>query len=458
MMFSKLESFLFEKLSETKLPGLSATIVKGEEILWSRGIGFRDLAQGLAATPHTLYAIASVTKSFTCMAILQLAEQGKLSLEDPIDAHIPFTLQSKGEPVRIWHLMSHASGIPALAYAESVIQSAIGAGEHWLPIASYSDLITFMEDAGEWAISRPGERWFYLNEGYVLLGYIIEQVSGLPYQEYIRTYIFKPLGMKRSLFTKEEVGQDQDAATPYIITRDLERKASVYPYGAISSDGGIISNALDMARYVSMYLNGGQVQEKRLLRRESIDAMQTARVKTPAEGPFGEQGYGYGLGITPDFFGRKLIGHGGNVGVATAYIGFIPEENTGIVLLANGDGYPMNQLGMYGLAILLGEDPEGLPFVWRDRALSELEGIYETYRGTMMAKVKKKGDFLMIEISDKYTDVIVPLVPEALGESARVFFTLANGNRLAVEFNVHKARIDLLYERYSMRKTGDLPS
>jgi CubicO group peptidase (beta-lactamase class C family) len=458
MMFSKLESFIFDQLSETKLPGLSVTVVKGDEVMWSRGFGFRDLAHGLAATPHTLYAIASVTKSFTCIAIMQLQEQGKLDLQDPIDIHIPFKLQSGGEDVRIWHLMSHASGIPALAYAESVIRSAIGAGEHWLPIASYSDLVTFMEDAAAWAVAKPGERWFYLNEGYVLLGYIIEQVSGLPYQEYIRRHIFEPLGMKRSLFAKEEVEKDQDVATPYIITRDLERKASVYPYGAISSDGGIISNALDLARYVSMCLNGGQYQGSRLLRRESIEAMQTARVRTPVEGSFGEQGYGYGLGITPDFYGRKLIGHGGNVGVATAYIGFIPEENVGIALLANGEGYPMNQFGMYGLAILLGEDPEKLHFVWKERALTQLEGVYETYKGTMTATVKKKGDFLMIEFSDKYTDVIAPLVPEELGKSSRSFFTLQNGNRLPVEFRVRKDRIDVLYERYYMKKTGELSS
>ncbi|OGO19170.1 MAG: hypothetical protein A2Z14_06625 [Chloroflexi bacterium RBG_16_48_8] len=456
MNVSTLEAFIFEKLSETKLPGLSVALVKGDEILWKRGFGFRDLSCGLAATPHTLYAIASVTKSFTSIAMMQLMEQGKLSLEDPIDVHIPYSLKSEGEPVRIWHLMSHSSGIPALAYAESVIRSVIGAGEHWLPIGSYSDMLTFMQEAEDWAISRPGERWFYLNEGYVLLGSIIEKCSGLPYQEYVRKHILKPLGMERSFFEKKEVESDQDAATPYIITRDGERKPSLYPFGAISSDGGMISNVIDLAKYVAMFLGWGEYSEARLLSRESVEAMQVARVRTPLEGSFGEIGYGYGLGVVPDFYGRKLIGHGGNVGVATAYIAFVPEENVGIALLANGEGYPMSNIGMFGLAMMLGEDPESLPFVFRERALTDLEGTYETYKGTMQALVKKRGDFLVIEIKDKYTDAIVPLIPEKLGKNIRTFYTLVNSNKLPVEFRVRKNQTDLIYERYYMKKTGKL--
>jgi CubicO group peptidase (beta-lactamase class C family) len=458
MELPKLEKFIFEKLSKSKLPGLSMAIVRGDEVIYKRGFGFRDLGYGLSATPHTMYAIASVTKSFTCIAILQLQEGGKLSLDDPIDKHIPFNLQSAGESVRIAHLMSHSSGIPALAYAESLIRSTIGAGEHWLPISSYADLITFMEDAEDWAIAKPGERWFYLNEGYVLLGYIIEQCARMPYEQYLKEHIFDPLGMDRTFFEKELVEKEQDVAVPYIITRDGERKPSVYPYGAISSDGGIISNVLDLATYVSMYLGWGEHQGKRVLSREAIEDMQCARVRTPLEGPFGDVGYGLGLGIAPDFFGHKLIQHGGNVGVATAYIGFIPEENYGIALLSNGEGYPTSQIGMYGLSLLIGEDPDKLHFIVKERSLTELEGTYETYKGTMMALVKRRGDFLTIEVSDKFTDAVIPLVPVNLGKKTRTFFTLLNGNKLSVEFRVEKERINLIYERYYLKKTGKLPA
>jgi len=458
MAFSKLEEFIFEKVSETKLPGLSAAAVRGDEVIWSKGFGFRDLAQGFAATPHTLYCIGSVTKSFTAIAIMQLAEHGKLNLDDPIDAHIDFDIRPGGEPLRIRHLLSHTSGIPALAYAQSVIRGVIGAGENWLPIATYSDLLTFMRDAQDWVITRPGERWFYLNEGYGLLGFIIERCSGLSYEEYVRENILEPLGMERSFFSKEEVERDQDAAIPYIITKDGERKPSTYAYGPISSDGGLISNVLDLAKYVSMYLNWGEHGGVRVLSSQSVEAMETPCVTTPyQEGPFGDYSYAYGLGIYPDFVGHKLVGHSGSVAVATAYIGFIPEKGIGIALLANGSGYSLSQLGMYGLAILLEEDPEKLPFVKRERALIELEGTYETYKGTMKAQVKRNGDFLTIEVEDKYNPSQVLLVPETIGESKRVFYTLVGGNRLPVEFRVRDGQIDVIYERYCLRRTGKLP-
>ncbi len=457
MSLSKLEQFIFEKMSETKLPGLSAAVIERDCIVWSRGFGFRHLESGLPATPRTLCAIASITKSFTAIAIMQLAEQGKLSVDDPVDSHVPVKISLGDEPVRISHLMSHSSGLPALAYAESMIRGAVGAGEHWLPVASYEDLITFMADAADWAVARPGERWFYLNEGYVLLGYVIERCSGLSYEEYVKTHILEPLGMTRSFFDKETVENDEDTATPYIVTHDGERKPSTYPYGSITSDGGLVSNVADLARYVSMFLGSGEYRGARVLSRESLGAMQAPQVLEGWEGPFGDLAYGYGLGITPDFLGHKLVGHSGSLLVATAYMGFIPEKHVGIALLANGTGYPLSQLGKYGLAILIGEDPEKLPFVRSERALKELEGTYETYRGTMKLRVKRAGDFLNVERADKYTKDVGILVPDVIGEKTRLFYLLSGGYKLPVEFSVHERDVDLLYERYRLKRIGPLP-
>jgi CubicO group peptidase (beta-lactamase class C family) len=458
MSFSMLEQFIFEKMAKTKLPGLSAAAIKNGEIIWSKGFGFRDISQGLPMTPHTLCAIGSVTKSFTAVAILQLVEQGKIHLEDPIDKFFPFDVRPEGEPIRVWHLLTHSSGIPALAYAESMIRHAIGAGENWLPIASYSDMLAFMQNAQDWAISSPGSRWFYLNEGYVLLSYIIEKTSEMPYAEYVRINIFEPLGMKRSFFEKSDVDRDADVATPYIITQSGESIPSSYPYG-LKGDGGIISNVLDLAEYIKMYLNWGKVGEHSLLKKESIESMEVSRVDTPIlEGPFGHYGYGYGWGVISDFLGETLIGHSGSVGVATAYAGFIHNKGIGITLLSNGGGYPLAQMGMYGLAFLMGKNPNDLPFVRRENALEELEGVYETYKATMVAYVKKVGDFLIIEIRDKYNTISVPLIPAKIEENVRTFYTYTNGNKMEVEFRIENEAISVIYERYYLKRTGKLIS
>ena len=455
-MFTKLESYIFEKISETKLPSLTMAAIKDGELIYSKAFGFKDVAQGLAATPDTLYGIGSVTKSFTALAIMQLFEQSKLSLDDPIDKYLPFPVKPKGETVRISHFLSHTSGIPALAYAEAVIRGKTGAAENWLPIANSSDLLTFMGEAQDWSISRPGEKWFYLNEGYAILGNIIEKCSQMSYEEYVSKYILAPLGMNRSFFVKKELDSDSDVAIPYVITRNGEQKASTYPFGGISADGALISNVIDLSKYISMYLGFGKYRDIKILTEESVKLMQIPQIAIPYQGYFGERSYAYGLFVTSDFLGNKLVDHGGSVLVSTAFMGFIPDKQIGIVLLANGSGYSLSQLGLMGLAAMLGNDPEGLPFVRQERALTELTGAYETYKGTMKAQVKRMGSFLTIEIKDKYNDTVVPLVPQDIKKTKRTFYTLSSGAKLAVEFMVHETGIELIYERYLLRKTGKL--
>ncbi|MEA2090453.1 MAG: serine hydrolase [Thermoproteota archaeon] len=452
--FRKFEDFIFERMSKTHLPGMSVVIIEDGIVIYSRGFGFRDRTYGFRATPNTLYAIGSITKSFTALSIMQLVNEGKLSLDDPVSKYTPLDLKYRGEPVRVWHLLTHSSGIPALAYAEALIRYVTGAGGKWLPMATYEDLFAFMREAGNYALARPGERWFYLNEGYLVLGYIVEKLSGMDYRNYVKKRILEPLGMNRTFFGKEKLEADSDVATPYIVTKEGEHKKSEYLY-SLSADGGLLSNATDLARYIIMYLNRGEHNGTTILSPELVAEMEKPRIKRPLQ-VFGGEAYGYGLGITPDFFGCKLVGHGGSVLVATAYIGYIPERKIGIALLANGSGYPLSQIGMYGLALKLGKNPEELPFIKMDKELNILTGRYETYKGTMEAQVVKKDTFLYIEIKDKYMEMIIPLVPENIQGNVKTFYTLQGGGKLKVEFIVENKNVDLIYERYRLRKIGSL--
>ena len=441
-------------MSKTHLPAISVAAVENGQIIYSKGFGLRNRAYGLAATPNTLYAIGSVTKSFTALSIMQLFNEGKLSLEDPVSEYAPLELKSMGEPVKIWHLLTHSSGIPALAYAEAIIRYATGAGGKWIPMATYDELFAFMQEAEKWALTKPGERWFYLNEGYLLLGYIIEKVSGANYQKYVENNILEPLGMKRTFFGREKLERDPDAAVPYIITKEGEQKESVYVY-SLSADGGLISNVMDLARYIIMYLNRGEYNGNRILPPHLIEEMEKPRVKLPVQ-IFGGEAYAYGLMTIPNFLGYKLVGHGGSVLTATAYIGYIPERKIGIALLANGSGYPLSQLGMYGLALMLGEDPEELPFIKLERQLESLTGRYQTYKGTMDAQVVKKGSFLCVIIKDRYMEEVVPLFPENLEGNVKTFYTLQGAGKLKVEFIVNGKDVDLLFERYRLKRVGVL--
>jgi CubicO group peptidase (beta-lactamase class C family) len=449
--FDNLESFILEKISETKIPGLSIAIVKGDETVYLKGFGFKDISSGLPATPRTLYGIGSVTKSFTALAILQLAEEGKISLDDSVEKYVPIKLRPFGDAVTIHHLLTHSSGVPALAYAEAFIRGVLGLDHCWLPVSKPEDVVTFMRNAEKWAVSKPGKRFFYLNEGYVLLGSIISKLSGLSYEGFIKKRILKPLRMNRTFFSKLDVEKDEDRATAYIIDRHEKHIASVFPYG-VTSDGGLISNVVDLSNYIKMYLNRGEFEKTRIVRDEkTLSLMEEAHIKLPYQ-VFSGESYGYGWMITPNFQGYKLVAHGGSVLVYTAYLGYIPEKEVGVAILANASGYLLSHIGMYTLSQLLGADPEALPFIKSDKILSKLQGEYKTYMGTMKASVKKKGDFLFIEIKDKHTEQIMPLVPERLEEDRATFYTISGGRKYTADFEVKEDRIEMIYERYKLVK------
>ncbi|MGC9149404.1 MAG: serine hydrolase [Sulfolobales archaeon] len=450
---ARLESFILEKMSKTKLPSLVISIISGDRIVYSRAFGYRDLENFVPADTETVYGIGSITKSFTSLAIMSLVEEGKLSIYDPVDKYVPLDLRPCGEKILIWHLMTHSSGIPALAYAEAYIRSFVGEeNATWLPIASYEDMISFLREADEWAVARPGERYFYLNEGYVLLGMIIEKISGYKYEEYIRRRILDPLEMKRTYLYKSDVEKDPNVAIPYVVDRDGNIKRSSFPYG-ITSDGGLLSNAKDLSKYIMFLINRGVYNGNEIISRRSIEEMEKIWINT-GEGYYGPEGYGLGLRIIPNFFGRKLVGHGGSVLVYTAYIGYIESEKLGVVVLTNTTGYSPTFIGQYALALALGRDPEKeLRFVYYERVYDKLVGDYVSYRSTIRTRVERRGPILYLVSKGKYTGWELPLFPKELREDEYIFTTPSLGVETPVEFRVRKdGSIELIYERYKFVK------
>lgn len=463
--FSQLDRFVLDRMSSTRLPGLSLAIVEGGDVVYRRGYGFRDWSAGIAATPATLYAIGSVTKSFTCLALMQLQERGLLSVEDPVDKYLDFHIRPRGGTVRLKHFMSHTSGIPALGFAEHVIRQTIHPRSFLLTVGGPEDMLAFVHDAGDWVESAPGERWFYLNEGYVLLGAVIAAVSGMSYGDYVRRHILEPLGMHRSYFARADVEGDPDAAIPSVFDQDGGYHASEYAWGKITSEGGLISNVDDMALYVRMYLAGGKTRHgERIASCESLAEMSKPRIATPPEHYPPLSGndaapdrnptwYGYGLRMTP-LLGRTVVGHGGSVLVATAEMAFLPEQGLGVVVLTNASGYPCSQIAHYAMAASLGADPDELPFAQAERRLSALEGTYETYKGTVRVTVKRRGSFLTAETHDPYVPQTTILVPDRLEESGGTFWTLSGVHRLPVQFRRDGEGVEMIQERYKYRRVG----
>lgn len=454
MKTHELESFVLQRMAKTKLSAVSMALIEGDQIVWSRGFGLRDREKGLPATPQTNYNIGSVSKSFTCVAIMQLQERGLLSIEDPVEKYLDLRLKPLGEQVRIRHLMSHTSGLPATAYLENLLRYHHGATDKILPLGTLQDMLTFLNGAEDWVETRPGERWFYFNEGYVLLGAIIERLTGRPFAEYIREEVLLPLGMTRSFHQKALADQDPEMAVPYAIEKDGRHVAKVYPWGQAEPDGGLISNVEDLARYVQFYLAKGEP----LLKADSITQMAKPWVRTPSQNAAGEPVGHYGLGLSMgSLLGNPVVGHTGLMYVATAAMRFLPGRKLGAVVVANGSGYPLANIADFGLATLLGEDPWSIPALRTERLLEELTGRYETYQGTYGCEVRRKGDTLQLAFKTKFSEETVPLVPEALDDERSHFLSFGGGSRQIVEFHHRIAGVELIYERYKMRRVGPLP-
>jgi CubicO group peptidase (beta-lactamase class C family) len=444
----KFDYFLYEKMTETKLPSLSVAMVKDNEVFYSRAFGLKNIESGLPTSISTNYGIGSVTKSFTALGIGKLVEKGKINFHDLVVDHLPELKKYKafGE-VEIHHLLTHSSGIPGLGSAEVLISNAIGLTKKWMPTASSDDMNSFLDQVDNWALTDPGKRFFYLNEGYTLLGEIISRVSKINYARFMKEEILDPLDMKRSFFSKQELENDGDWAMPYVM-KEGKANLSVIPWGA-GAAGGLMSNAQDLSHYVAMYLNRGEFRGRKIIGRDIIEKMETIYSKPPLS-YFSDYGYGYGLFVANNFYGQKLVRHDGSVAVYTSSMAYLAESKLGVVILCNGEGYNPSLFSIYGLITMLGKDPEEFLPIKREKLLQRLEGSYSSYKETVTAQIKRNADFLILSGEDIGENIV--LVPEKVEEENATFYTMKNTAKLEVEFNLGRDGIEMIFERYRYKK------
>ncbi|MDG6899572.1 MAG: serine hydrolase [Nitrososphaerota archaeon] len=447
----RFDDLVFAKMSETKIPSVSAAVIEGGRVVHARGFGWKDASSASPATVQTLYGIGSITKSFVALAVGKLVESGKMDFHDPVTKFLPLK-QKAFEGVEVHHLLSHTSGIPGLGSLEVILFSAFREYHHWLPIASLDDMSSFLDDVDDWVVSKPGTRLHYLNEGFLLLGEIVSKVSGRHWFDYLRTEVLAPLAMKRTFLAKTDVSADIDVATPYAI-RGAKLTPTPVPYGS-GAAGGIMSCAADLSRYVVMLIDGGEFEGKKVVSGDILSKMETPYAKWPVEN-YGGDSYGYGMMIIPDFRGHKVVRHGGSVDVYTSDMEYVRDIRSGVVLLSNGTGYSMGLLGMSAVSLLAGGNPEELRAVKLEKLLKKVEGQYGAYKGTLVAEVKKVGSFLILSGEDIGDDIV--LVPDGEeGEEAR-FFTLEGAARVEVIFRFDQHGVELFFERYRYRRAGPTP-
>jgi len=459
----KFENLVASEMTKANIPGASVALLKDGQVIYARGFGARSLKDNLPATPQTLYGIGSCTKSFTALAVMQLAEQGKLDVRDPVGKYLPFKLGSEDNPITIHHLLTHSSGIPNLGGAETTITRMNDIYEKFIPMSSFEDLMLHINSASEEVAAKPGKRFFYLNEGYTLLGEIVEKVSKLKFEDYIKEKILNPLKMSRSTFLKEELEKDADVMTPYFAQSKegtVKVTPAVHPFHKfIYAPGGLISSVMELTNYLTANMNNGVFEDARILdSSSSLEEMHKFHIEDESLRSYygipARLGYGYGWAIVEDFLGHKLVCHSGSTGMSSAQLSFVPDLKIGVAAAANAGSTPEPVL-LSALVSLMGKDPmKEIPFFEIQKKLGMLEGTYESYKGMLKISVVKKGGLLYLESKEKFMEMSAPLIPETEKiEDFKFYIIYETGDKMPVEFVVSPSgKIDLYVERNRLHK------
>ena len=436
-----LESHVPEMMRGAGLPGFSLAIVRDGRTIYAEGFGARDPKKNLPATADTLFGIGSITKSFVAIAVMQLVEQGKLSLDDQVSRHVPLELGLPGKPITIRHLMTHSPGFPNLGTSTILISRGLGS-DTGIPMSSAADFYRFVNGARNEIIFPPGEHYFYNNAAWRMLGHIIQTASGIPFHRYVKERILDPLGMTRSTLDTAALFKDDDHLVPHRRGKDGP-EATPFPYpnpadnpgfSFLSAAGGIASSVNEMARYLNAHIEQGRYPGGRLASPEAFALMQTMQIET-GDGYYGKTGYGYGLSITPGFLGHKMISHGGSISVSTAHMAFIPGLKIGIVMMGNGPGMAYGRVAESVFALMTGLDPDdALPANRIQKRMDRFVGSYSTYRKLETLKVYKRDGMLYLG----QEGAGAPLIPEDPAYESLKFFTLRDGLKSPIEFRVRE--------------------
>jgi CubicO group peptidase (beta-lactamase class C family) len=367
-------------------PGIAAIAAIDGEVVFRKGYGLANVEVGVPIEPHMVFRIASITKEFTAVLIMQLIEQGKLALDDDITNHLP-DYPTQGHTVTIAHLLSHTSGIVHFTKLEAFQENIRKDHTVEETIAIFKD-----EPFG----FAPGERYSYSSSGYVLLGAIIEAVTGKTYEEALREHIFDVLGMA----TAQRGGNDKiipGRVNGYAKRDDELINDAIVTMTAAFSTGSLVMSVDDLAKWdEALYTN-------QLLSDASKQLMWTPFVLNNGD----ETRYGLGWSISR-FLGYNIISHSGSIDGFTSQHYRVPGHNIYAAVFANTEApeTSVTYLIKKIVAIALGV-PEKQSFEMTEVQLAKYAGPYRREDGRVWKAVLEEGK-LFLAPSATYREEMIP--------------------------------------------------
>lgn len=403
--WSLFEDYVKTLMEKEHIAGVAVAVSQNGQIIYKAGFGVRNISTQEPVTPETIFGIASISKSFTAMAIMQLEDEGKLCVDDPVAKYIPeFKIPGVEDrnSVKIRHLLSHTTGIPPMRRRQE--------------LCTFDKHIEYLATEDYQVLGKPGEYFSYCNDAFLLLGEIIQRLTGRLYRRYMTERILDAAGMYRSTYSLEEIARFHNVSVPYIYNKkcgSLEEQP--WPkLGNYEVGGGVRSNVLDLMKYAQIYVNKGVVDGKRIVSENGLKKMQEPVYKIGRNSY-----YGFALKITPDYCGVTLVEHGGSQPGVSSNFGFIPEKGIGAAVLTNVSNVSAQAIWLAAINTVLGlpldqrrsvEPYYDVPFEY----LKKFIGTYKSAEGGHL-QVVADGDILKAKIKDEE----YPL--RASGEDTLVF-------------------------------------
>ena len=407
-------AWLEGQIAYRELPGVVVGVVADQELVWAHGFGLADIDTDRPMTRDTRFRMASHSKLFTATAIMQLREQGKIQLDDPVSDYLPWfqvqTAEPDDPPITIENLLTHSSGLPREAAA------------HWTTweFPTEEELRNLIPERQ--APFSPEVRWKYSNLAYTIAGMIIEEVSGKSWAEYIQTNIFEPLGM-----TSSSVDQDVEGLARGYSSRMRDGSRAARPFvdaRGMAAATGLTSTVEDMAKFVSAQFRKGPRGEDRILSTASLREMHRVRMleSTWTRG----QGIGFGVNRVDD---KVYVGHGGGYPGYTTRTTIQLDSKVGVIVLTNTNDSNPGQIAqqlMTTVGEAVAEATEVSPDVvaWNP-AWERFAGLYRSPSGGEQ-QVVLLNERLVI-ISARALNVDNPTELEPLGDGVFRFVSPTGG-------------------------------
>lgn len=347
------DRYVAQAARDWRVPGLAIAVVNDDSTVFARGYGVLDLTKPDLVDEHTRFAIGSTTKAMTAAALGMLVDEGKLRWDDRIIDHLAdFRLHDPyvTRELTVRDLLTHRSGLPGtdLLWARGDFSAAemMRRLRHVEPTSSFRSQFT------------------YQNVVYAIGGMLVETISGMPWDAFIRARIFRPLEMRESEPLVAGIASAPNVATPHADARDTIRAVPVRSTDPIASAGSVWSSVGDMAKWMRFMLDSGRVRGTRLLAANTFSELVTPQIRAPvsiypALGLVQPHVFAYALGwFVQDYRGETVWMHTGSIDGMSAIIGLLPDRRTGVFVLANLDHAELRHALMYKVFDMYAGNPE----------------------------------------------------------------------------------------------------